>query len=541
MILGLMTSKVEAQELNVGGLVVDPATVSAFDMFNISQPEFGLATARSASMAGAFASLGGDFSSLTINPAGLGMYRRNEVVLTPMMTFSYSSTSASSFEKVNANQFALGAMGAVFKLRESEHGVMAINLGFGYTRTADYNYQYSFASRGYAGNGSIADLYAAQFQNAGVTSAYLDNNYPQEGFRWQSVDPTYWGATLGYLVGLTGDSKGKWGRDMISPAAEVDQYTTVVSSGSAGEYSISLGMNIDSRFYVGATLGIPVVQISRNIYYGEGYHYSSEPALNYRMDYFNYDQNSRIKGVGVNLKVGMIYRPIEGLRLGFAVHTPTYYSLTYKYSAGMTSDVKALNNVNEYQTDANGYVDPPFSEQTSQLVDSDDYAWEFTTPTRLLFGVSYSVRNFLTLSLDYECDFYNGMRVKGSPYGKGLYDAYFKERFKGSNTVRAGVEWRVIPQVAIRGGYGWWSGALRDSEAIYSSPVSYQTQVVGAGCGVALSQYVTIDLAYQYRHDRTTPYKTFYATQGSALDVASPTYRTTISRHSAIVTLAFRF
>lgn len=539
----LLTSwSAAAQGFESGGAVVDPSTITAFDLFNASQSQFSFGSARSAAMAGAFTSLGGDMASMAINPAGLGMYKKSEVTITPMMTFSRSSTSAAEFEGNASNRFALGGVGLIFKLRESERGVTAITLGLGYTRTADFNYQYSFATRGRAGGASIADLFAGTLQSSGVSVDYLRQNYDHEGyFKWQNIDPTYWGATLGYLTGLTGSKDGVWGRDMIAPTAEVDQFTTIESRGSAGEYDISLGLNINNRLYIGATLGIPVLSVQRDIYYGESYHYSSEPALDYRMDLFNYDQRSRIKGVGVNFKLGVIYAPIEGLRLGVAIHTPTYYSLTYKYAGGMTSDVKALNNKDDYQTDADGYLNPPLSEQTSTLVDDGNYGWKYTTPTRLLFGASYSFLKRYTLSIDYERDWYNGMRIKHSPYGKGLYDGYMKERFKGSNTLRVGVEARIIPQVAVRAGYGLWSGALHDTDRIYSSPVIYRTDYAGAGVGVALSKYFTIDVAYQYYHNRMTPYKTFFATDSNGLDVASATYRTTIDRHAAIVTLGVRF
>ena len=40
-------------------------------------------TARNQAIGGAGASLGGEFSSLFINPAGLGFYKTNDFVLTP--------------------------------------------------------------------------------------------------------------------------------------------------------------------------------------------------------------------------------------------------------------------------------------------------------------------------------------------------------------------------------------------------------------------------------------------------------------------------
>lgn len=523
-----------------GGLIIDPSTITAFDMFNSAHTQFNTITARSAAMAGAMTSLGADASSLSINPAGVGMYRTNELTFTPMMSFTRSKNNAQPFEGNSKNRFAVGNFGVVVKLRESSTGVTAINMGLSYNRLADYNYKYSFSNAGVAGNASIADVYAGQLAASGITSAQLKQNYDNFGnFRWSHYDPTYWGAILGYKTGLVGDTSGAWGRDMVVPNAAVDNFTTVESKGRADEWVWSLGINFNSKFYLGMSLGASTISQQKYIYYGEGYRYSNNPQQNYCMDYFNYDQVSSMKGTGINFKIGAIYRPIENLRIGVAFHTPTYYNVTYKYQGGMTSQVKAINNVDGYTVNSQGYIDPPFSEQTEVLIDDGDYSWRYTTPTRLMVGASYTVAKQLILSVDYERDWYNTMRMKNSPYGP-LYKGFIKDEFKGSNTVRAGAEWRFIPQMAVRLGYGLWSGALDDDDEVYSSPVIYRTEYMSTGLGIALSKHFTIDLAYMYSKNNLTPYKTFYGYNAN-VDIASPTFRTSISRHNAMMTLTVKF
>ena len=536
----LLLCGVAKAQYDSGGLIIDPSTITAFDMFNSAHTQFNTITARSAAMAGAMTSLGADASSLSINPAGVGMYRTNELTFTPMMSFTRAKNSAQPFEGNSKNRFAVGNFGVVVKLRESSTGVTAINMGLSYNRLADYNYKYSFSNAGVAGNASIADVYAGQLAASGITSAQLKQNYDNFGnFRWSHYDPTYWGAILGYKTGLVGDTLGAWGRDMVVPNAAVDNFTTVESKGRADEWVWSLGINFNSKFYLGMSLGASTISQEKHIYYGEGYRYSNNPQQNYCMEYFNYDQITQMKGTGINFKIGAIYRPIESLRIGIAFHTPTYYNVTYKYQGGMTSQVKAINNVDGYTVNSQGYIDPPFSEQTELLIDDGDYSWRFTTPTRLMVGASYTVAKQLILSVDYERDWYNTMRMKNSPYGP-LYKGFIKDEFKGSNTLRAGAEWRFIPQMAIRLGYGLWSGALDDNDEVYSSPVIYRTEYMSTGLGIALSKHFTIDLAYMYCKNNITPYKTFYGYNAN-VDIASPTFRTSISRHNAMMTLTVKF
>ncbi len=529
-----------AQSFDAGGLVIDPSTVTAFNMFQSGQSNFNFGSARSAAMAGAMTSLGGDISSMSINPAGLGMYQSNEISVTPMMTFARTSTNAAAFEGNSKNRFSVGSIGFVAKLRESSSGVTAINMGLVYNRIADFNHKYSFSSVGTPYNNSIADVFAGMLSAGGIKQSNLKESYNSYGdFLWSRFDPTYWGAILGYKTGLVNEQAEGWGRDMIAQNATVDQYTTVESEGSVGEWVWSLGMNFSSKFYLGFSLAATTINREQHTYYGEGYRYSSEPNLNYRMDYFNYDQLSKMKGTGINFKFGAVYRPIEALRIGVAFHTPTYYNVTYSYSAGMTSQVKAINNVDEYTVDSNNFIDPPFSESTTTLVDEGENSWRFTTPMRLMFGASYTIANQLLLSVDYQRDWYNSMRMKNSPYG-ALYKGYIKDTFKGSNTLRIGAEWRFIQQMALRMGYGLWSGGVKDKTAIYSSPITYRSEYMSAGLGIALSKVFTIDVAYQYCKNKLTPYKTFYGYDEFS-DYASPTYNTAIEQHYAMLTLGIHF
>lgn len=44
-----------------------------------------------------------------------------------------------------------------------------------------------------------------------------------------------------------------------------------------------------------------------------------------------------MNGVGTNLKFGVIYRPIPEIRLGAAIHTPTWYNMNYSMATSIYS------------------------------------------------------------------------------------------------------------------------------------------------------------------------------------------------------------
>lgn len=60
-------------------------------------------TARSAGMAGAFGALGGDLSTLSSNPAGIGVFRKSEISITPSLNFANTKATDYSPKTILSN------------------------------------------------------------------------------------------------------------------------------------------------------------------------------------------------------------------------------------------------------------------------------------------------------------------------------------------------------------------------------------------------------------------------------------------------------
>lgn len=527
---------VSAQRYDIGGSVIDMNGITALDMFNYSQTSHNFGTARSMAMGGALTSLGGDMASMSINPAGLGMYRTNEITLTPMVGVARASTDASPYDSNTSTRFSMANFGFIFKAYEGIGNVLAVNIGFGYNRLADFNYNTSFYRGG--NQSTIAGVFARQLQNSGMGSAdFYDSD---DRFDWYRIDPAYWGAALGYKVGLINDDKGSWAPDYFGNNPSVGQCTSLESRGAIGEYAISAGMNIDNKLYIGMTVGIQGLYQRRKMYYGEDYKYRDEDhAAGREVQYFNYNQTAIANGTGVNLKFGITYRPIESLRIGVAVHTPTWYKVDFSYQAGMVSRV--------FDNSTGQYISPDPDGMTERWDDEGAYSWNFRTPTRLLLGASYTFGQMAIISVDYERDWYNDIRTGSTPVGEGVYDDFFKDNFKGSNTVRVGAEIKPVPFLSVRAGYGYNGSMVRDNKTIFSSPITYNTQYASAGLGFAVTPFMYVDLAYQYVMQKQTPYKLFYSLDtlgngdGTYNDDYSGTYSTRYTRHNIVLTVGFRF
>lgn len=537
-ILLFSLTSASAQQYRFGGLFMDHDGMMSSDMYSLAQVNFGFGTARSMAMAGAFTSLGGDLSSMGINPAGLAMYRHNEISISPMMGFQNSKNSAQDWGDNSQSRFAISNLGATFKLYEgSSTNLVSLNVGLGYNRVADFNYRYGYSSLSAPSSApyrSINDAFVRQLGQGGV--------FPDKDgvLNYAFGDSYYWGGILAYnnwFIDAESDDLGSYwtSANTLGVNANVGHTVGVESKGSIGEYQLALAANIGNKLYVGGTIGIQYVHWDRQFYYGEDYIYNgqqpvyadghpiAEPA-----EWMDYNQAVKMSGAGVNFKLGAIYRPFPALRLGAAIHTPTYYSIERTYQAYMGSNFN------------------PVGDTTLPLEDLGEQAWDFVSPTRLMFGASYTFGKMAVVSVDYERTWYNGMRVKNIPDGfdlsKAHYRAEFKDNYQGANTLRIGAEIKPLPIVALRAGYGVSDSMLRnDQKLYYNNPTTYKSTCISAGLGFQLGA-VSLDLAYQYIKNEQTEYMLFYALDNSGyFDTASPTFKTDFERNYVTLTMGYKF
>ena len=540
-LLGVMLfsmASASAQYYRFGGLMMDHDGMMSNDMYALSQVNFGFGTARSMAMAGAFTSLGGDLSSMGINPAGLAMFRHNEISISPMMGFQNSTNSAQDWGDNQQSRFAISNFSTTFKLYEgSSSNLVSLNVGLGYNRVADFNYRYGYSSLSAPSDSpyrSINDAFVRQLGQGGV---FPDND---GALNYAFGDAYYWGGILAYNNWLIDAERDEFGdywtsANTLGVNASVGHTVGVESKGSIGEYQVALAANFNNTLYVGGTIGIQYVHWDRQFYYGEDYIYNgqqpvyadgtpiAEPA-----EWLDYNQAVEMSGAGVNFKLGAIYRPFPALRLGAAIHTPTYYALDRTYQAYMGSNYN------------------PNGDTTLPLEDMGEQTWDFVSPTRLMLGASYTFGRMAVVSVDYERTWYNGMRVKNIPDGFDLseedYRAEFKANYKGANTLRIGAEIKPLSVVSLRAGYGISDAMLRnDKELYYNTPTTYKTTCISAGLGFQLGA-VSLDLAYQYIKNEQTQYMLFYALDDTGyFDSASPTYKTDFERNYVTLTMGYKF
>ncbi|MEG1672311.1 MAG: transporter [Alistipes sp.] len=541
----------QAQQLQFGGAVLDHDIMMGSEFAQLSQTHnFG--TARSMALGGAFTSLGADLSSMSINPAGLGMYRRSEFSITPMMSFTHSDTPGTQpYLGSNKNRFAMANFGVALNVFENPStSLTSVTIGFGMNRIADFNTRNSFSSesRYDAANPNqlmptIADIFGQQLGQNGI---FPDNN----GNLGYNINPYFWPAVLGYngyMISAVTDKDGKpmWVPDCIGHNASVLHSMDVINTGSINEFTFSVGMNFNNIVYVGGSLGVQSVHKKQQIYYQEEYGYFGDKGaidglgapLESQLNYMGLYQQSVLDGSGVNFKLGVIVRPIESLRLGVAFHTPTFYSLDRTYGGDLESQLR--NNVTGDVKNS--------QDVTPVQRDEGPNSWDFVSPSRLLFGASYMFGHFGLITVDYERDWYNGIRVKNVPEGPvphpEQYKREFKQNFRATNTLRAGIEMKPIPMLALRVGGGYSSSMLKDKSLYFNAPLTTESYYFSAGVGVALGANTVLDVAYQNVTNKQSDYQLFYSRNAETGDMMtySGLYNSKLTRHYVSLTLGFKF
>ena len=570
--LGAAAQQPAAKGYQFGGLAFGHDLASIWDFGEMSRTQsFG--TARAMAMGGAFTSLGADLSTMSLNPAGLGMYRGNELSVTPLISMNRADRVGQVFDNGTApadkgrgsnarNLFALGNVGVTINVMKNPNSaVTSVNFAFGMNRIADFNRSYSFSTPlsynpEWGAIPSIADLYAHQLQ----FGEYGHPVFPDKGEGENNPNGRlnfngtayFWPAVLGYKGAMThvkgmGDER-MWERDAIGENASIRRGMDVTNSGSINEFTLAVGANIRNIVYVGASFGIQSVRKNNEVTYSEDYTYEGGRALGRngellagQLEYADMWQRSELSGAGINLKLGVTVRPTKGLRLGVAFHTPTYYTLDRAYRAGI--GYKLLNHENQTYYEA--------AEYSPTIYDEADFAWEFTSPTRLMFGASYTFGRTAILAVDYERDWYRGVRVKNAPGGNftmapAAFNRRIRDTFRPTNNIRAGLEIKPTQLFALRAGGGYSSSMLSDETMAYDSPMPTDSWYFSLGAGMRLGRRISLDIAYQMLTENQSQFYMFYEDVLGAdgqwhpgLD--SALYETAFTRHFLSLTMSYRF
>lgn len=541
---------------------------AAVDLYNLSRPDL-RGTARFMSMGGAFTALGGDLSSLNQNPAGIGIYRSSEVGLTLNFDFQSSKAEAQGMSTTeDQTKFTFNNFGYIGTIRLNSESCPTFSWGASYARVQSFDRVFRGGIRN-LGGASLSNYVAAMTNSEGWTP---NGFYPQDApNNWNPYMDSQapWLSILaydGYAINdqydpETGEFQGFQG--LMGNDTGGSASFQVREKGYVDEYSINFGGNVYNTVYWGIGFGITDINYTQQAFYEENlsdaYIAAESKADEGRYDMVRGTADYKLSnylnsnGTGFNVKLGVIIKPINELRIGFAVHTPTWYQMTdtywgalgydYRPGSGQAPDGSMINY-------ANDYLDNTGVAQTNYGV-SEYTDYNMRTPWRMMVGVAGVIGGQGILSMDYE---YRGTNMQASDVDGYVYEVVksdVKQYFKGTNILRLGAEYRVTPQLSLRLGYSYeWSGvkqqAANDGLNIWTAGTlpSYMfdnnTQYITAGIGYRFGGFYA-DLAYVNRHRESTWHAFSPIVVQETIDQGSPSAKVTDNRNQVVLSLGYRF
>lgn len=493
-------------------------------------------TARYTSMAGAFGALGGDMTTIRQNPAGIGVFRNSEVSVTAGLNFYNNTvTNASATNKNDGFYFTgdnLGVVGSI-KLRNSTF--RNINFGFAYNNIANFNNVYRADWRNI--RSSLTQMIAANTTQLGVVpdDLALYNDIYRSNLPWMSIL-----AYNTYLINPTGANSSTY-TSIFQNNTTGNAYLQTATSGAIDEYDFNVSGNVLDKLYWGLSVNVTSIAYHLDSYYGETLRDAEVAALldggttttNGSFDLHNLLST---RGMGAGVKLGLIYRPISFLRLGFAFHSPTYYDLTDTYSAAVGYDFANVGGERLH-----GSMD-----DIDNMTDLGSFSYHLTTPWHIMASVATVIGKLAIVSFDYEYIDATDMQYSSIDANYEWSNNAIATQMQAVHNVRVGAEFRATPSLSIRAGYAYESSPMRQEYfdgtvaplLVEGTLAQYQipgdTHNISCGLGYRISNF-NIDLAYVHRMQDYSIYP---------FETADAGYRPTTMdlRHNTLkITFGYRF
>ncbi len=389
------------------------------DIFRYSNQQV-VGSVRTMGLSGAWGAAGADLSSASYNPAGIGLYRRNEWMGSMAFTVNRSSTDFNGNPMIdNRTMFNIPNFGMVFNSTtpsngaQKAQGVIGGSLALGMNRINDF--QSNIAFSGTVKNSSVGD-YLARMAYGTDTSAMWGADYDNTLFALARRVNLIYNDTAG-------NQFGSWQRISNDTDYTMFQYQQLQSRGRMNEWYVTGGLNISNFLYLGGSLVIDHAVYTHDNNYSETLKKSSVVGNKYKSSLVN--QHVETRGTGVGGKFGMILRPADFIRLGASYHTPIRMNMRDDY----------YNSVTMNFTDGTSYTEP-----LEKRIDY--YEYQIITPSRFTSSASIIVGKILILNADYErIDFTKG-RLQSKDVMTDFMDAnnVNKQVFAVAQNYKVGME-----------------------------------------------------------------------------------------------------
>jgi hypothetical protein len=393
----------------------------------------------------------------------------------------------------------VGNAGYVYTTRlpdkRNQPGFKYFQFAVGVNRINDYNRRFNM--QGPNTQNSLLDTYV---EYADGTS-YMDIEEDRGGQYGFDLTPAWWT----YLLDIADTNNFNSYYSPI-PHGGTFQRKAIDQWGSMNEWNFAFGANYEEILYIGMSINIPWIR------YFERSLYSETDVADTIYDFDQFDISSRLetRGTGFNMKFGFILRPADFIRIGGAIHTPSWYSMRDYWD----------NYTYSYFDNGDNYAYPsPYG----------TYKYKLTTPMKVQGSLAFLFGKHGLISGEYE--YVNYAKTKFNSYD--YYDEYYNvnntisSSYTAGHNFKVGTEWRTGP-FSFRAGYRYYNSPYQDgindgARNAYSGGIGYK------------QKFYFIDFAYVFTKSVEDYY--FYGTDNISVN---PVVNELID-HRFMLTLGTRF
>lgn len=455
-------------------------------------------TSRIKAVGNAGTAVGGDLSSISGNPAGLGFFTHSEVSITPEYNGSkVNSTYLGQFGTDSKNNLNFSnASVAIYqrlntpKGRDKTKGWVSINYGAAYSRTNNFYENITYGGKN--ASNSIGNYYA-DIANA--------NGQVSEG----GLDDWAYQQNLIDSYSTTGGGS-EYRRNAFGT---VDQLSNTIRSGGQSEVNLAFGANYSNKLYLG--LGVSLSDIRYNSYSV----FNETGNANILVNNIGTDvgfnsgfvQDQITKGSGGNVKLGLIYKPVNALRLGVTVTSPTFYTIDDSYDESLSTK---FNNGSNF---SNGPQDYSLS-------------YNMRTPFKFTGGAAIFIGKYGFISGDIDYIDYTTTHISSNDsYTADFDNGNIKALYRSTVNARVGAEARLNSMFYLRGGYSIQGSPLKQNGS--------DIKTITGGVGVRFGSYY-VDATYAHLSGNQTVYP-------YEIGAASPSAALKKTNNNAFLTLGYAF
>jgi hypothetical protein len=505
-------------------------------------------TARSMGLGGGASAMGADLSAATLNPAGLGLYRRSDLVFTPSLRFiNTEGQLLGTSDQARRGNFGFANLGVAFhtpvmtgygeNARQADRGIRSYVIAIGFNQLE--NYYRSTDVQGYNPSSSITDFFAEQ----ATGTRFQDlNPFSYAGLAWDAY-------AIDVLEGPNGIIPDQFFG--AGTGGDLAQRVRIEEEGRRNEWFISAAANLDDFLFFGGTLGIQDVRYNQTFLYDEedvnDSHslYVFDPnnpngfPLEFPFNSLQLRETLESRGMGINAKLGVLVKPVNRLRVGLSIHSPTYIAFDEQFSNELGHN---------HNLDVNNLVVASRDTVTTASSGTSESQFNLTTPFRLNVGAMYLLgkRGFVTADLEY-LDYGSTRLQSGYILGDPLYYDYEAENeriqdlYPGAINLRLGAELRE-GIYRLRAGAAFYGSTLVESARIYEDinnpgtalSINPNRRVFTFGAGIRqLNYYVDVAYVNQSATEKLSPYTT------SDPELFDPTLVSRINKGSLVFSVGF--